>query len=66
MYPSSLGCLTPRELFIGLFGGGVGGGGSVGKGLLVGQTGYNQTLVYGHLISMDSFYGHFSVIINGV
>ena len=45
---------------------GGGGGGSVGKGLLVGQTGYNQTLVYGHLISMDSFYGHFSVIINGV
>ena len=27
MYPSSLGCLTPRELFRGLFGGGVGGGG---------------------------------------
>ena len=26
MYPSSLGCLTPRELFRGLFGGGVGGG----------------------------------------
>ena len=29
MYPSSLGCLTPRELFRGLFGGGVGGGGGV-------------------------------------
>ena len=29
MHPSSLGCLTPRELFRGLFGGGVGGGGGM-------------------------------------
>ena len=31
MYPSSLGCLTPRELFRGLFGGGVGEGGGDGQ-----------------------------------